>query len=476
MNALAARLRSIFPWLALLALAAGGYAGWTFYQSYRAEQARAAEAAALRTETIQRGDIVASVSATGAILPEHEAHLSFGMPGTVAAVLVESGQTVERGQVLARLDDTALRLAWQQAQDAARVAELNREKLRAGPAAADIAVAEANLRSANAQLSDVLAGPGAQEVAIAELKYNNLLADYQALSNQYNSLVQFAQENPRFAPPQETLDSLKANVENAYFTAEIARLQLAQAQEGGGQGPAAVAYAQVAQARAVLSQTLAGPTTLQLLQADLSVSQAGTALERASQRLRQAELAAPFSGLVAGVGIKAGEPAVTGVPPIVLLDVSRFHLDVTVDEVDVAQLAVGQAVSVTVDALPNERLGGRVERIAPTADTTGGLASYAVRLSLDETTAALRAGMSATAQIVVAAAEGVVVAPNWAIRRDRRTGQAFISLQRDGRLLEVPITTGLRGEAYTEVLAGAAPGDVAAVSTARDALNLLDGP
>jgi HlyD family secretion protein len=390
--------------------------------------------------------------------------------------LVETGQPVETGQILARLDDRPLRLALEQAQAAVTMAELGRAQLAAGPLAGDIAVAEANLRSANARLADVFAGAGDQEVAIAELKYNNLLADYQSLSNQYNSLVQFAQENPRFAPPQDTLDSLKANVENAYFAAEIARLQVQQARQGAGDGPAAVASAQVAQARAVLSQTVAGPTALQLSQADLDVAAAELGVERAALRLGQAELRAPFAGVVSTVAAKPGEPAGPALPALVLLDLSRFHLDVTVDEVDIAQLEVGQPVTVTVDALPGRAFSGAVERLAPSASPVGGLVNYAVRLRLNDADAALRVGMSATAQIIVAEARGVVLVPNWAIRRDRRTGQAYASLRSGEALVEVPITTGLRGEQYTEVLEGVQPGDVAAVSTERDTLNLFGGP
>jgi HlyD family secretion protein len=469
-------LRVLTPWLVVLLLAAGGYFGVRYYQRYQVEQARAAALAALRVETVQRGDIVASVSATGSILPQGQANLSFAVPGVVAAVLVETGQPVEAGQVLARLDDRPLELALEQAQAAVTVAELSRAKLAAGPFEGDIAVAEANLRSANARLADVRAGAGGQEVAIAELRYTNLLADYRSLSDQYNGLVQFAQENPRFAPSQDTLDSVKANVEGAYFTAEIARLQLEQARQGGGDGLAAVALAQVAQARAVLTQTLAGPPALQLAQADLDVAAAQLGVERAALRLGQSSLRAPFAGVVSTVAAKPGEPAGPGLPAVVLLDLSRFYLDVTVDEVDVAQLAVGQPVTVTVDALPGRQLSGRVERLAPSASPAGGLVSYTVQLGLDDAGEPLRVGMSATAQIVVAEARGVVLVPNWSIRRDRRTGQAYASLRSGDALVEVPITTGLRGEQYTEVLAGVQPGDVAAISTERETLNFFGGP
>jgi HlyD family secretion protein len=83
--------------------------------------------------------------------------------------------------------------------------------------------------------------------------------------------------------------------------------------------------------------------------------------------------------------------------------------------------------------------------------------------------------MSATAEIVVAEVHDAVLVPNWAIRRDRRTGQAYASLLRGEVLVEVPITTGLRGESYTEVAAGVEAGDVAAVSTARETFDLLGG-
>jgi len=472
---LGGRVRGLLPWLVVVVLIAGAVGGYYYYQQVRAEQARVAEVAALRTEIVQLGDITALVSATGSILPAQQSSLFFTLPGTVAGVFVESGDAVHTGQLLARVDDTALRLAVQQAQDAVTVAGITRDQLLVGPAEGDVAVAQANLRSANARLSDLQAGAGDEETAIAQLRYDNLLADYQALNNQYNSLVQFAADNPRFAPPQSTLDSLKTNMESAYYASEVARLQVAQTQQGGGAGPVAVAYAQIVQARAVLSQTLAGATDLQIEQAQLSVTQAQTALDRAKLRLTQTELRAPFSGLVGSVGLKVGEPARATTPAVVLLDVTTFHLDVTVDEVDVAQLTSGQAVSITVDALPGALLRGHVERIAPTAMTVGGLVSYSVRLALDDGAADLRAGMSATAEIVVAEAHTVVLVPNWAIRRDRRTGQAYASLQQGEALVEVPITTGLRGEAYTEVVSGVAAGDVAAVTTARDTLDILGG-
>lgn len=468
-------LRARLGWFIALALILLAGASVQAYRSVQTTRARAQALAALRTEGVTYGDLVYRVSATGSILPERQSNLFFLIPGTVREVLVESGDSVRAGQVLAHLDATSLRLAVQQAEDALAVAKLDRQKLLAGPAPGDVAVAQANLRSANAAVSDLLKGAGPEEVNIAQMQYDSLQSAYQQAADRYNGAVEAAEQDPGSAPPQQTLDLLKLNMEGAYYAAEIGRLQVELARQGAGQGTLSVAYARVAQAKAALDQIQAPISELQIRQADLAVAQAQLALDRAQLLAARAELVAPFDGVVAAVNLKVGE-AVSGMSPaVVLLDTGRFHLDVTVDETDVAQLVAGQTVSVTVDALPGASLSGRVDRVAPAATSVGGIVNYAVRVLLDPTDVALHAGMSATARITVAEVKEVLLVPNWAIRRDRRSGQAYASLKVGDQLTDVPIETGLRGEAYTEVKSGVKAGDTAAVSTARDQLNVFGG-
>jgi HlyD family secretion protein len=159
----------------------------------------------------------------------------------------------------------------------------------------------------------------------------------------------------------------------------------------------------------------------------------------------------------------------------VIVDTSVFHIDVTVDEVDVARIALNQPLTVALDALPGQTISGRVDQIAPTATVNGGVVSYAVRLVLNPTEAPLRAGMSATAEIVVDEATNVVLVPNWAIRRDRDTGEVLVSLMKNGEIVEVPVTLGLRNESVSEVKVGVSAGDTVAVSTLREELSFFGG-
>ncbi len=468
-------IRARLGWFIALALILLAGASYQAYRSYQTVRARTQALAALRTEAVAYGDLVYTVSATGSILPERQSNLFFLIPGTIREVLVKSGDSVRAGQVLARLDATSLQLAVQQAEDALAVAKLDRQKLLAGPTPGDVAVAKANLRSANAAASDLLKGAGQEQVNIAQMQYDSLQSAYQQAADRYNGAVEAAKQDPGSAPPQDNLDLLKLNMEGAYYAAEIGRLQVATAKQGADQGTLSVAYARIAQAKAALDQIQAPITELQSQQADLAVAQAQLALDQAQLVASRAELVAPFDGVVAAVNLKVGEATSSLSPAVVLLDIGQFHLDVTVDETDVAQLVAGQTVSVSVDALPGASLSGRVDRVAPTATSVGGIVSYAVRVLLDPTDVALHSGMSATARITVAEVKGALLVPNWAIRRDRRSGQAYASLKIGDQLVEVPIETGLRGETYTEAKSGVEAGDTAAVNTSREPISVFGG-
>ena len=72
---------------------------------------------------------------------------------------------------------------------------------------------------------------------------------------------------------------------------------------------------------------------------------------------------------------------------VMLVDTSRFHIDVSVDEIDIAKLKVGQAVTVSADALPDAPITGKIDRIAPVATNQAGVVSYQVRVKVDSTDA-----------------------------------------------------------------------------------------
>ena len=445
--------------------------GGAAYYFQRQAALRAAEAAALRTEVVATGDILSTVSASGSIAPEAQASLNFATTGTVAEVLVEVSETVKKDQVLARLDTVNLELAVAQAEQTYILQQANLEGLQTGPSESEIKAAKAAVASGNAAYTAAKQQADAQpdSLVIAQSNLDKVKEHLRVAQWAYDNMLNtwFLKD---YAPNSPQAEALK-NAQTDYNVA-LADYNLKKAQINTSSLSAA--YAQLTQAQANLAALEAGPSEAQLKAARAQVEQARIALEIAETHLEKATLKTPFAGVIAAVNVKAGEAAGGG-PAFVLVDTSLFHIDVTVDEVDVARIGLGQPLTVTLDALPGEVINGNVDRIAPTATVNGGVVSYAVRLVLDATGAPLRAGMSATADIVVDRAEGVVLVPNWAIRRDRDTGEVLVSVLQDGQPVEVPVTLGLRNESFSEVTEGVEAGDTVAVSTLREQLSFFGG-
>ncbi|HIC90056.1 MAG TPA: efflux RND transporter periplasmic adaptor subunit, partial [Anaerolineae bacterium] len=195
----------------------------------------------------------------------------------------------------------------------------------------------------------------------------------------------------------------------------------------------------------------------QVRQAELSMRQAQIALERT-------QLRAPFDGVVAAVNITPGELVGSGIaPPITLVDLSRFHIDVSVDEVDIGQVREGQRVEISLDALPDAHITGHISRIEPAAKMESGVISYGVTIVIDPTDAPLRAGMSATASIITAEVDDALIVPNRAIFLNRQTGEALVEKLVDGVPVRTDVQIGLRNETQSQVVSGLEEGDVIAI-------------
>jgi HlyD family secretion protein len=152
--------------------------------------------------------------------------------------------------------------------------------------------------------------------------------------------------------------------------------------------------------------------------------------------------------------------APTAQPAVSLIDSSAFRLTISVDEIDVAKLALGLSVEVTVDALPDSVFTGIVERIGPAATIDQGAVSYPVVVNIDATEAPLRTGMSATAVVMVEQITDQLLIPNWVVRVDQTTGQTYVHRQTAEGYERVDVQLGIRYGGYSQLLGGVEEGEV----------------
>lgn len=431
----------------IVVLAAGG--GYLLWRRSTATPA----AAGIRTVAVQRGTLQVTVSASGSLEPVRQMDLSFGVSGKVAEVLVGIGDRVKAGQVLARLDTTDLETSVRQAELNLKSAQAQLDSLKSPPTTEEIKAAEATYYSALAQYQQLKNTPSEQTVLAAKLELEKAKIALDKAQGDYNRVS--------WRPDIGALPQSQA-LQEATYNYQIALANYEEAIKGPSQDELAAAWRNVESAKAKLDSLRNGSTEEDLVAAEVAVEQAKLSLEIARRELESAELKAPFDGIVAAVNIVEGEPATS--PAITLIDPAQFQLTVNVDEVDVTKLQVGMPAQVTVDALPNVQLTGKVERIGWTASSTSGAVYYPVVITLDPTDAPLRAGMSASVTILVQELSDQLLIPTWAIQTDPVTNRSYVIRQTATGPERVNVRLGIRYGGFAQVLSGLSEGDVLVVS------------
>jgi multidrug resistance efflux pump len=341
-----------------------------------------------------------------------------------------------------------------------------------------VAGAEAALNSAQASYQDLLAGPSEAQQMVNQAQVFQAEANLRTAQQAYNQV----KNSPNIGElPQST------QLEQATIAYEVAKAQAALTEQGADQAQVAAAFNQIAQAQVQVRQAqsnvvtaqnnlqslLAGASAEDLAIARAQVRQAQLNQLQAENGLANAQLLAPQDGVISQVNSRQGELAGgSTLPAMRLADVRSFHMTVLVDEIDVRQVQVGQTVRISVDALPDTEITGRVTEIAPTASDVNGVITYEVTIVPDATKAPLRAGMSATAVITTAQVDNVVLLANRYIQLDRESREAFVYKVVNTQPVLQAVELGLRNERESQIIAGLTDGDTVALLSASSAERL----
>lgn len=349
--------------------------------------------------------------------------LAFETGGKLLAVNARPGDAVQAGQVIATLDDAALRetianvtLQAAQAENGVAQAQAELDRLLAWqPDELVIAAAEANLTAAqtaleNAQTSDAAAGNSLTSANVSITQAQRTLADAQkAYDTAFDPGREWELNDPWRA------DFLKAERDGATRAVTMAQEQLRVAQAnyalaaaGLNNDTAVSAQANLMNAQQALAQAQQGPkpeeitaARLRLQQAQIGLEQSQLALQQAENALAKAQLVAPWSGMVLTVDAAPGALVGGGSPIVTLLDTTQLEFHTTnLSERDLAQIEPGDAVLVTLKTYPNDPLAGTVVRIGlQAAGTVGDAATFPVIIALDAAGLDIRPGMTGRAEI-----------------------------------------------------------------------------
>lgn len=352
-----------------------GLAGWAYLRG----QSRVE----YRTAKVERGDIEATIAATGNSNAVITVQVGSQVSGNIKALFADFNTKVKKGQVVARIDPESFEAKVGQAKanlDNARAAVLN--------ARAMLQKTEADVASAKAAVEAAKANVSKAKVAVLDAQVK------------LKSRLNLFKEGGISA---EERDSAQAT-----YDSNVAALEAAQAQEQAAQFSLRAAQAQREVAQAGLHS------------AEAQVEQTAAALRQAQIDLDHTYIRAPVEGTVISRNVDVGQTVAASLqaPTLFLIaqDLTKMQVNTNVDEADIGRVRVGQSTTFTVDAYPGETFRGQVVQIRQAPINVQNVITYDVVIGVPNPDFKLLPGMTANVKILVDRRENVLKIPNASLR------------------------------------------------------------
>lgn len=458
------------------------------------------------TAPVERRDITAQITGSGVLEAANSYSVTSLAEGNILTADFEEGDQVEEGTVLYTIDTSDLSGSLEQARISLEQAQ----------------------RSYNSRVKDLeklsVTAPKTGRVLSLEVEEGDDVSAGQTVATLRNSDIMtltvpfLADEAAGFSVGQraavtlestfETLEGTVSKVDRAdtvlegnrivrYVTVEVANPgALSVSQTGSATidgcasaGSAAFAYAaeqaitaevsgQVAAIRAREGDRVDRGDVLLTLTSDSlddslqsaadSLRNAELSLESRQDQLNNYTITSPIRGTVIDKNYKAGETSEAGKVLCSIYDLSYLTMTLSVDELDISDIAVGQRVEITADAVEGKTYTGVVTKVSVAGTSSGGTTTYPVTVRIDETEGLLP-GMNVDAAITLQSASGVLAIPSGALNRGNTVlvtadspSAANGTAIEGGDYCSVPVEIGASDSSYIEIISGLQEGDTVA--------------
>jgi len=338
---------------------------------------------AVNVAAAARGSIATYLSLDGQITPLLQSTLSTQQSGTVAAVYVTEGARVTAGQLLAKIDDSALRAQLLQAQGqlaqarATLAGQALQNPITNATVNSGLTTAQQNLVSAR---NSLVSAEASEENA--KLVYTQ---DQQLFTQGYVSQTAAVQARAAYVAAQQSTANARTQVTAAQAALESARRNL---------GQTGIQIQNVASARGTVQ---AEEGQVKLLETQIA----------------QTSLTAPFDGVVTERLLDPGAYAGPNAPILQISQIDTVYVNVNVPDESLGYVRKGTPVTFTSSSVPGRTFNGSVYDV--NATPTSGTLSYRARMILPNPDDVLRGGMLVTVQVVKERHDNTIVVPRTAV-------------------------------------------------------------
>jgi HlyD family secretion protein len=342
--------------------------------------------------------------------------VAFKVSGRLVERTVNEGDRVQKGMLLARLDDEQL-LGQRKQQEAAlrssdalmREAETSLE-LQKRTLEADLEVRKAEVRSAEAHLKDLREGSRPEEIQEAVDVVGGAQAQFQRAKEDYER-AQRLQKNDDI--PLSQLESSRTHFESGQATLQQAQEHLKLLKAGSRPETIEGAEAQLARARGALNEGIANELQVQRSEEEVAVRAAEIDRSKAQiavidAQLKDMNVTSPLDGIVLVKSAEIGEILAPGSPVMTVGDIEHPWLRAYVSERDLGKIKIGAPVQVTTDSFPGRVYPGHVSFISSEAEFTPKQIQskegrvrlvYRIKIAIENSRRELKSNMPADAEI-----------------------------------------------------------------------------
>ncbi|MFF4339407.1 efflux RND transporter periplasmic adaptor subunit [Kitasatospora sp. NPDC001540] len=376
------------------------------YTTLDSGSSKAATTSKVRTVTVAKGTVQATVSGSGTLFSPSDAGQDFVTGGRLTSVRVAVGDAVKKGQVLATVDTTAAQQQVDQAQSALNTAEANLTKAEAGESVTTT-VAGTSGSGRGGGTGAASGGAGAQSTP------------------QPTTTTTVKVDQAQVAAAQQQVDNAETTLANA--KAALAGTTLTASTDGT-----------VASVSGKVGDTVSGTGSA-------GSSSAGSSSSGGS------------SGAKSATG--SGSSSTTPSGFIVLTNPSGMEVTANFSELDSLKLKKGQAATVTLNAQSDTKLDATVLSVSSLpSSSTNGAVQYGATLQITGDTSTLRTGLSATISVTTGSAENALSVPTAALQGTGSTRTATV-VHDDGSTERVQVAVGIEGDSTVQVTEGLTEGE-----------------
>lgn len=281
--------------------------------------------------------------------------------------------------------------------------------------------------------------------------YNNLNS-YQADLKSYSSKA--TSHYSSLLSIQRTLeDSREAKTDAEQDLAEMEKTQPLDLQE---------AEISLAEKEKSLTELKAGPDELDIRAKKLVVEQKQDTLISAKQDLADCNIFAPFDGIITEVKAKKHDSVSAGAILANIITHQKIA-EITLNEIDVAKIKIGQKANITFDALEDLNITGEVIEADTLGTTTQGVVTYGVKIAFDAQDDRIKPGMSLSTEIITSAKQNILVVPSSAIKQN--SDMSYVQILSANIASAISVQIGLSNDTMTEILDGLKQGDIIVTQT-----------